>query len=262
MALSASPIRDRVVILGASNVSRSIGTLVGLTRDLHPDPLEVLIAAGHGRSYGNWSSILGRSLPSIRCCGLWETLERGPDVPTRALVTDIGNDLLYEQPPEKIAGWVEECLTRLIGRGAQVVLTELPLVNLERLSAARFRFFRTLFVPRCRLTQLELAARARRLNELLLRSAASLGIPTVVPRGDWYGIDPIHIRYRQVRRAWSEVLSQWNGARNLTSRPRRSLRDALVLRTRLPAERRVGRFTQRHHQPAFRRSDGTTIGFY
>ena len=258
----ASPTRDRVVILGASNVSRAIGTLVGLTRGLRPGPLEMLIAAGHGRSYGHWSSILGRSLPGIRNCGLWETLDTGPDAPTWALVTDIGNDLLYEQQPEQIAGWVESCLTRLLARRAQVVLTELPLVNLERLSAARFRFFRTLFVPNCRLTQRELANRAGRLNELLLRLANSLEISLVTPRGDWYGLDPIHIRYRHVRRAWSEVLSQWNGASQATARLRISLREALVLRTRLPAERRVGRITQRRPQPASRRLDGTTIGFY
>lgn len=262
MGQPTSANRERVVILGASNVSRSIETLVGLSRQLHAGPLEILVAAGHGRSYGNWSSILGRSLPAIRQCGLWEPFDRAPDTATWALVTDIGNDLLYEKPPERIAAWVEDCLTRLTSRGARVVMTELPLANLQGLSAARFRFFRTLFVPGCRLSQQELAERAHRLNELLLQLAESLRISVVASRSDWYGLDPIHIRYRHVRRAWSEVLAQWNRASNSARRSRRSLRDAIMLRTRLPAERRLGRITQRHQQPAFRWSDGTTIGFY
>lgn len=255
-------IRRRVVILGASNVSRSIGTLVGLCRAIHPGPLEMLIAAGHGRSYGTWSSVLGRSLPGIRSCDLWGTLEPGRGASTAALLTDIGNDLLYEQPPEQMAGWIEDCLTRLAACGARTVLTELPLANLERLSPARFLFFRTLFVPRCRLGQLELSARAQRLNELVQRLASSFDVPVVAPRREWYGLDPIHIRYRCARRAWHAVLSAWKSASIGATIKRGSLGDALYLRTRLPAERRFGWITQRRDQPAVRWKDGTTIAFY
>lgn len=262
MSESLSYNRQRVVILGASNVSRGIGTLVGLARAAHPGPLELLVAAGHGRSYGAWSSVLGRSLPGIRECGLWQELAARPAGALRALVTDIGNDLLYEQPPEWVAEWVKCCLSRLMEQGAEIVLTELPLANLARLSPARFRFFRALFVPRCRLDQVELTRRAIELNERLLRLAAALGIRVITPRVDWYGIDPIHIRYGRRRRAWREVLATWASGPSIGIKRRAALRDAVLLRTRAPAERRWGRLEQRRAQPVWRWSDGSTIGFY
>lgn len=251
----------RVVILGASNVSRSIGTIVGRARQFCPGELEILIAAGHGRSYGVWSSVLGRSLPGIRDCGLWEALACLPERPTSALVTDIGNDLLYEQPPKQIAGWVESCLVRLTAVGARTVVTELPLLNLVRLSAARFQFFRRLFAPRCRLTQVELSARARQLNELVLQLAANMELSIVAPRREWYGLDPIHIQYRRARRAWGEVLAPWRHDAPDVALPR-SLSVALYLRSLLPAERRLGGRLQCRAQPVGKLADGTTIALY
>ncbi len=106
---------QRVVILGASNVLRSISTVLATAERLRGQPLDFLAAAGHGRSYGLTSRVLGRSLPAIRACALWETIFRRPQVPTVSLVTDVGNDLLYGASVETIASWVEECLTKLAG---------------------------------------------------------------------------------------------------------------------------------------------------
>ncbi len=97
----AQTTRPCVVLLGASNLTRGISTVVGMARGIVGEPSEFLIAMGHGRSYGQRSSVLGRSLPGITQCGLWEALRhaRGP---TSALITDIGNDVIYGVPVETI----------------------------------------------------------------------------------------------------------------------------------------------------------------
>ena len=94
----------RVVLLGASNLTKGIGTVVETACRTWGQPLEVHAALGHGRSYGRTTSLLGRQLPGILECGLWPALERTPGVPTAALVTDIGNDLLYGEPVGQIVG--------------------------------------------------------------------------------------------------------------------------------------------------------------
>ena len=70
--------------------------ILRLLHDLRGVPLDILAALGHGRSYGSLSNVSGRVLPGITTCGLWERWENSPALPTRALLTDIGNDLFYD----------------------------------------------------------------------------------------------------------------------------------------------------------------------
>ncbi|MEX0819484.1 MAG: hypothetical protein WD070_07815, partial [Pirellulaceae bacterium] len=85
----------RVVLLGASNIARSPAIVFDSARSAWGSPLDIVAATGHGRSYGMTSCVLGRTLPGILQCGLWEALATRPLVPTAALLTDIGNDILY-----------------------------------------------------------------------------------------------------------------------------------------------------------------------
>jgi len=62
-------------------------------------------ALGHGRSYGAHSKFVVRTLPGILQSGLWRHLESLSTVPTRALVTDIGNDILYGFSAEQTLAW-------------------------------------------------------------------------------------------------------------------------------------------------------------
>src|SRR5579884_2661810 len=141
----------RVVLLGASNLTRGLPDVLGIARAVGGGPLDVLAALGGGRSYGLRKSLLGRELPGIRGCGLWDALKQRPPAPTLALVTDIGNDLLYEVPPDEVAGWVAECVDRLQRAGAGVVMTVLPTCNVQTVSPALYASMRTVCFPRCRL---------------------------------------------------------------------------------------------------------------
>ncbi len=162
------PPARRVVLLGASNLTRGISTVVETAqRVCGGGSLEVLSALGHGRSYGITSTVLGRTLPSILECGLWEALEARSDVPTAALVTDIGNDLMYQVEAPQIVAWVETVLERLQRAGARVSMTLLPVDSLLSVSPRRYYFFRSLMFPRCRLSFAEAGDRARQLHDRL-----------------------------------------------------------------------------------------------
>lgn len=200
----------RVVLLGASNLTHSLATVIALARHRLAQPLDVLVAAGHGRSYGMPSSVLWRELPGIVPSALWRELAVRPPAATAALVTDIGNDLLYEAPVDRVAGWVETCLERLARAGAQTVLTLLPTAHLPELSPWQFYLFRTLFVPTCRLRAGELIDRALRLNEALEDLAAGYGATLVTPAREWYGLDPIHVRRTRRVAAWAEITAAWD----------------------------------------------------
>jgi hypothetical protein len=251
----------RAVLLGASNVTRALPTVVDTVRGFWNEPVDILAALGNGRSYGMRSWLLGRALPPILQCGLWEALETRPRLPTTALVTDIGNDILYHVPVERIASWVEQCFERLERAGARILMTGLPTCNVSRLSKRRFLFFRTLFVPMCRLSLAETVERSEQLNERLIRIAAEHGVTVIPQQEGWYGLDPIHIRAPHWRGAWRDILSPWLD----DVAPPTSIETAMLgLKTRLlpPAERAFFGVTFRRAQPCARMRDGTTLSIY
>lgn len=197
---------SRVVALGASNLTRGFQTVVGTARSVWGPDVEVLAALGHGRSYGATSRFVFRTLPGILKSGLWTELERRPPMPTRGLVTDVGNDILYGFSVERTLGWVEETLVRLNRVTRDIVLTDLPLASARRLSNLKFLAFRTVLVPSCRLSLVHVLDRAERVNEGLARLAETYGATFFRLDPAWYGFDPIHVRPSLWRSAWQQIL--------------------------------------------------------
>ena len=196
----------RVVALGASNLTRGLHTIVWTSRALWGPQVEILGALGHGRSYGVRSHFTVRALPGILDSGVWRALESRPPVPTRALVTDIGNDIMYGYSAEQTLAWVEEAVDRLQRVTNDIILTDLPLASVRRLSPARFHVFRSLVVPSCRLGLPQLLEIAERVQAGLTAMAARRAVTLFRLKPAWYGLDPIHMRPRSWRSAWQEIL--------------------------------------------------------
>ena len=252
----------RVVVLGASNVARGISVITETSRRMHGRPLEIFAAFGRGRSYGKTTRFLGFGLPGIAECGLWESLAARPPLATSALVTDIGNDLFYDQPLERIVGWIDLCLARLAAIGARTVVTRLPLDNLPELTEARFRVLRKIFFPRCRQTLAQATELARALDERIVELAGIYGAQTISPPRASYGFDAIHIRLCATPRAWREILLAWSPdlapPRAVPPSPLR----ALYLNTVFPERQRVFGREWQVRQPSGRLPGGTTLWLY
>lgn len=243
----------RVVLLGASNLK------VGFPRVLARlgGPVEILAALGHGRSYGLWSRLAWvRLLPGIVQCGLWEELERRPPLPTVALVTDVGNDLLYGVPVPTIAGWVGTCLERLARQEAEIIIGLLPLATLEKVSPVRYHLVRQILFPGRRAAPWSAVLdSARELNDRLRRLGLEHGARLVEPSPSWYGIDPIHVRRSMRSQAWNQILDH-------PLLPK----EGELAGGRLPlfgsAELRLFGMTLRNPQPVCRFKDGSTVALY
>lgn len=195
----------RVVALGASNLTRGLHALVCAARRAWGPDTRFLAALGHGRSYGRASRVLVRGLPGILECGLWRSLAAARAEPTRALITDVGNDILYGQPPAQVLAWVETCVERLQQVTSEITLTDLPLHGIRGLTPSRYLFFRTLFAPSCRLTLDETRRRAERVADGLAEIADRRSLRLVRLRPEWYGLDPIHFRRAVRAAAWREI---------------------------------------------------------
>lgn len=253
----------RLVLLGASNLLRGLPTVLRLARAAWDGELQVMGALGLGRSYGLNSAVLARTLPPIVDCGLWPALQAAPAAATRAVVTDVGNDIIYGAAPEQILRWVDACLTRVRAAGAEAIVTGLPLPRLERLSKAGYAALLSIVYPLHRRLPLAVALERARavdagLSELARRHGATL-VPSAL---EWYGLDPIHVRPGRWRTAWSAILFAPDAGVPVTA-PARSRGPSAVRLYTLPPERRwlFGR-ERRRSQPALTLGDGTTVSLY
>jgi len=253
--------RPRVVVLGASNVSRGLARLVATVESRSPGA-DLFVAAGHGRGYGVNTRVAARRLPSILGSGLWRGLDRqGGEQPPVALVTDVGNELLYGFPAERIASWVRESVRRLADRGATIAITRLPMAGIATVCAVRYRALRTFFVPGCPLSLAELKEAATRLDADLQTIAADFGAQVIEQPAHWYGFDTLHVRRRHLDDLWQAALNAWDFP-SAQSSAKSSTTDWLKIGTKAAEVRSLGgvmRFTQ---QPVLPLRSGGMLSLY
>ena len=265
MATAASEQDDptaRVVLLGASNLTRGISTAIETARLILGARLEVSAAMGHGRSYGMRSRVLVRSLPGIVECGLWDALAGGDSaLPTYALITDVGNDILYGAEPERIVEWVARCIDRLGKHHARIVVTQLPMDTIKSLPGWKYRLVRAVLFPGCRVTYEQALDRAGELDDRLRELATRREVCSIDMDRAWYGFDPIHIRMRFWPQAWGRILGGWNDqARPIAAG--NSLRRWATLRRAMPERWWLMGMDRHTPQPAARLPDDTTVSLF
>jgi hypothetical protein len=262
---SAEAAGDRLtaVVLGASNVSRGLARLSAAIRGREAGPVGLFVAAGHGRSYGANSRVWLRRLPSILACGLWRALDReaGDGGRRVALVTDIGNDLLYGFPPGQVAAWVREAVDRLVDRGATVAIARLPLEAVRRVGPVRYRALKTLFVPGCPLSMEGIHSAAADLDGRIAELAALAGLATIHQPGEWYGFDTLHPRRRRLDTLWHHACDAW-GLPPAPRPTRAGFREWSRLGRRAAEVRQLGRQMRYTPQPIRRYADGGWVALY
>ncbi|QDT43541.1 hypothetical protein Pan241w_36430 [Gimesia alba] len=201
-----------VIMLGASNLTRDFPLILRLLQTSMDSPADIFTAMGHGRSYGTWSRLIHRALPGITKCELWDALpkQNAESHQPLALLTDIGNDLIYGQSTETIFRWVQDCVRQLQIIDARIIITLLPEESLARLSNIRFELTRRMFFPKNPASLTDLIQKVQHLNQQLLEFADSNQLQIVEASRDWYGFDPIHYRYSQRAALWKSILANWD----------------------------------------------------
>lgn len=257
-------------MLGASNVQLGLRWIAPAAAARVRTPFDLVVAAGHGRSYGTTSRFLARELPSIRECGLWSALEELAPRECVAVIGDAGNDLMYGARVEELAAWISDCAARLRERGARLTFVGLPSRRLERVTPLEFALVSRVFFPFHR--RREFAATLADARELdgRVRELAQ-GARFVEPDDAWYGLDPIHVRRSARASAWSAILDVACGASSgVASREQDDVAlrapGALASHAEFAAAARVlpqrralfGRWKE-HAQPQLWASDGTAV---
>jgi hypothetical protein len=252
--------RPRVVVLGASNVSRGLSRLVATVESRSPGA-DLFVAAGHGRGYGVNTRVAARRLPSILRSGLWRGLDRHGGEAPFALVTDVGNELLYGARSVLVASWVRETVWRLADRGATIAITRLPMAGIAEVGPVRYRALRTFFVPGCRLSLAGLKESATRLDADLQTIAGDFGAHIIEQPAHWYGFDTLHIRRRRLDDLWQMACATW-GFPAAQSSAKSSATDWLKIGTKAAEVRSLGGLMRFTKQPVLPLRSGGTLSLY
>lgn len=245
--------RRPIVVLGASNVARGLARLTATVRARSNTPVDLFVAAGHGRAYGVSSRVWARRLPSILASGLWRSLDRAQVEKPLALLTDVGNELLYGLGVAAVAGAVGEAAQRLADRGARLAITGLPLESIAGVGGVRYSLLRTLYVPGCPLALDQLKEATRWLDNELRALAAKLDATYIEQRGEWYGFDAIHLKRPRLDDLWGSAGDAW-GLPSTPRRPRASLAEWARLGSRAAEVRSVARVMRLTRQPVIERA--------
>jgi len=255
----------RVVVLGASNVARGLPVIVDTARHILGGPCRFLVACGHGRSYGVKSRFIVRKIDSIVASPLWGLLDDAEDTdtsPVYALLTDVGNDVVYGIDPQQTLAWVETCLQRLCRHSDRVVITGLPMSEVRRLSRFAFRLARMIHFPGTNVGYDFVIDASETIDAGLRALADAHGATFVNPQPTWYGVDPIHIRPRRWPDAFAEMLGGWDERERETPTARASLLRSARWLAMAPDKRWVLGREQRGQQPARTLLDSSTIELY
>lgn len=252
-------IANRLVALGASNLTLMLPTLLDLAIGDGRAPVEVFAALGYGRSYVGSTTILGRTLPGIGDCGIWDALAATPRAPTTGIVMDVGIDVLYGHPFERILADVDRAIARLRGQVDRLVVTGLPIPGVRDIDRVRYGFVCHFLVPGCPVSRQDAVAGALRLHDALRERAAAHDAEFLELEERWYGFDPIHVRVWH----WTRVCRLLLG---LEAPVRSSVwgRAAINARVRTarPQWRRLFGREQRADQPVRRLRGGSTLSMY
>ena len=253
----------RLIVLGASNVAKSLEVLLHVAPQMIPQPLEVYAAIGRGRSYGTQSKFLCRRLPGILESELWPTLKKisGP-AKTTSVITDIGNDLLYSRTVDQIIDWIQQCIIRLRTTEGPIAITGIPLAGVRSLAPYKFHLLRTMMFPGSRLQLSTVQQRAEELDVRLQEFGKEEDITFIPQKPEWYGFDAIHWKQAKRPEVWHTILSELGHASFDFTRVRSTFFHSMKHWMTRPYTRTMFGFEQSQTQPSIQRGEHLTVALY
>lgn len=196
-----------LVLLGASNLARGCFALGRHIQDnLYPRSVEVMTAAGPGRGYCVVGGLLMVRYQPIRSSLIFEAAQKKAATGHRviALITDIGNDIMYGVPARELIDTIQQVFIRLQAMNAEIFFTTLPKRFEGEVSPIWYYLLRTILMPGSRVSHADAISGIAEVNRFLRESACS-SIHRIAGMDSYLGLDEIHYSLCNAHRAWTHV---------------------------------------------------------
>jgi hypothetical protein len=209
------------VFLGASNLARSLdGLKLCIKRCLLPRAASFIHAMGPGRGYVSRGGILNAVYSPILDSGIFEAIRRKrmKSQQVVALITDIGNDIMYDASPEKIIAGLQYMYNLLDAFETNIFITSIP-VDLENdIRELYFHILRKVYFPKSPVTYSQASNNIKAINQFILQSS-NQRISVIDDMKPFYGIDKIHYSILKSQMAWSHIAGKLTASFNINLSP-------------------------------------------
>lgn len=211
----------QILLYGASNLWLSRRAALAGIRRRFEGRLEIGLANGPGRSYG-----LRAGNPLVRYLPLSEVEFPFTSVaPIRvAFITDIGNDIAYAQPPERILSWVRTLLTRLENDGYKVLIAGIPVKSLRLINPFLFYAIARLYYPQGTLTREQVTGELEQVEQGILELCRERSLAHIDLNPLWYSWDRFHLKLGAREAYWEALLREFPLRKDRSGQPWSSLR--------------------------------------
>ena len=126
-----------IMLLGASNLARGYYSLTRcIKKNLGSRPARFFNALGPGRAYCASGGVMNVSYPPIGSSLIFSKVKGQPDKACRkvALLTDLGNDIMYGVSSAQIIAEIKNILQRFEDMDADALITPIPSTLISQLT--------------------------------------------------------------------------------------------------------------------------------
>ncbi|MEC7641258.1 MAG: hypothetical protein VYC17_03795, partial [Nitrospinota bacterium] len=196
------------VFLGASNLARGhIALARCLQKSLYPRPARFLFALGPGRGYCAAGGVMHMVYSPIKNSKVFSVIRENAEYEVVALVSDIGNDIMYNVSPGDITACLKKIFQQLRESNALILAIPIPSGLETGLSNFSFLCLRSMFFPTSRVSRPQAVSAIRQINEFLQESVAEK-IKLLSGLEEFSGWDKIHYSLWRGHFAWESIAQQ------------------------------------------------------
>ena len=195
------------ILLGASNLARSFyGLKLCIKQCISPRPANFMHAMGPGRGYVSEGGIFNVIYPPILNCGILEAArnKRKTNQQVVALITDIGNDIMYGVAPEEIINGLQNLFIALDEFETSIFITSIPIDLKNDIGESYFRILRRIFFPKSPVEYSQASETIETINQFILKSSNEK-ITVISDMKQFCGMDKIHYSFLKNHSAWSHI---------------------------------------------------------
>jgi len=195
--------------MGASNLARGYSMLTHhLSECLEKNKTEFLNALGPGRGFCARGGIFNITYPPIQDCRIIESAEKKSKeaLHTVALLTDIGNDLMYGVSADTLIASLDIMIKEILKLDADIFLTSIH-VNLQKdISSTIFLVLKFLLYPSSKVNYEEMNLSILQINDYLEdKVSENERVHLITGLEAFAGLDKIHYSLLKMHTAWSAV---------------------------------------------------------
>jgi hypothetical protein len=205
-----SEVPTQFILLGASNLARArYGIQKYLEKIFASDSVSTLIASGPGRAYCVTGGIFLvnyhplKNSPAINL-GRYKSLEFYQTV---ALISDIGNDIMYGVPVQKIIRDLDKLIHELSHFCSHVFVIPIPCKKIEQLSNWKINLLKKLLFPKSQLSPENIISSVHAINHFLSQ-LQNPRVTVLETMDDSIGWDHVHYGIFKMHTAWAQIIAQ------------------------------------------------------